>query len=178
MSNERKAHPYADMFPMMTTEELDALTEDIAAHGLHKPIVLYHGAVLDGRCRLLACERVGVAPAFTDYEGDDEGALALVISLNIQRCSHTSGQRALAAARSEALHTFAEAARERQEAPGEHGKEGGRGKKATSGKDRVGGFLSRKMAARFFKVGENAIQMAKALLAEAPTSRQKSTRAC
>lgn len=33
----------------------------------------------------LACELAGVEPTFTEYDGDDAGALALVISLNVQR---------------------------------------------------------------------------------------------
>jgi hypothetical protein len=50
-----KNHPYADLFPMMSTAELEALTADIAANGLRHPIVRYKGMVLDGRNRLLAC---------------------------------------------------------------------------------------------------------------------------
>jgi ParB family chromosome partitioning protein len=44
------------------------------------PVVRYQGKILDGRNRLLACERAGVEPRFEDFEGDDAAALALVIS--------------------------------------------------------------------------------------------------
>lgn len=94
-----EAHEYANLFPMMTAMELDALSEDIKANGLRHPIVLYEGEVLDGRNRLLACERVGAEPTFTEYEGDAAGALAMVESLNIERRALTSGQRAIVAAR-------------------------------------------------------------------------------
>lgn len=94
-----KNHPYADLFPMMTAAELDALAADIAENGLRQPVVTYQGAVLDGRNRLLACDRAKVEPAFVEHEGDEASALALVISLNVQRRDLTAAQRALAAAR-------------------------------------------------------------------------------
>src|SRR5262249_9146575 len=97
--SERKAHPYADLFPMMTADELDALAADIQANGLRQPIVLYQKQVLDGRNRLLACSRVGVEPTYVEHEGDDDSALALVISLNVQRRDLTPGQRAIVAAK-------------------------------------------------------------------------------
>jgi ParB-like chromosome segregation protein Spo0J len=89
-----KNHPYADLFPMMTDEELEALAEDIKENGLCYPVVRYQGMVLDGRNRLLACEKAGVEPTFAEHEGDDASALALVISLNVQRRDMTAGQRA------------------------------------------------------------------------------------
>jgi hypothetical protein len=94
-----KNHPYADLFPMMSEGELDALTDDVKENGLHHPVVLYQGQVLDGRNRLLACEKAEVKPAFVEYEGDEASALALVLSLNAQRRDLTAGQKALTAAR-------------------------------------------------------------------------------
>jgi ParB-like chromosome segregation protein Spo0J len=94
-----KAHPYADLFPMMTSLELEALTADIKENGLHHPVVLYHGEILDGRNRLLACERAGVEPTFNSYDGDDPGALALALSMNGPRRNLTAAQRAIVAAR-------------------------------------------------------------------------------
>ena len=96
---KRKSHPYADLFPMMTAAELEALAADVAENGLRHPVVLYHGEVLDGRNRLLACEKAGVEPDFTEHQGDDASALALVISLNVQRRDLTAGQRAVVSAR-------------------------------------------------------------------------------
>jgi hypothetical protein len=145
---KRKSHAYADLFPMMTAAELDALTADIAANGLRTPIVCYQGQILDGRNRHLACEKAGREPTFTDYEGDDAGALALVISLNVQRRDLTAGQRAIVAAR--AMEQMPE-------------RRGRPGKNCT---DRAE-LWSREMVAKMFKVGVNAVQQAKALLAEA-----------
>ncbi|MFL5253142.1 MAG: hypothetical protein ACJ8AI_09645, partial [Rhodopila sp.] len=36
-----KVHPAADLFPMMSDAELDALANDIAEHGMHQGIVLW-----------------------------------------------------------------------------------------------------------------------------------------
>ena len=55
-------HPAAGLFPPLSEPELDRLAEEIGRHGLRRPIVLYQGAVLDGRGRLEACRRAGVEP--------------------------------------------------------------------------------------------------------------------
>jgi hypothetical protein len=65
-------HPCADVFPMMSDAEIDALAADIKEHGLQKPIVLWRDGdtpsfVLDGRNRLAALERLGVS--FTELRG-------------------------------------------------------------------------------------------------------------
>ena len=78
-----KTHPIAAHFPMMSDDELKTLTADIAAEGLHHPIILFDGMVLDGRNRLLACEAAGIAPRFVDFDGDDP--YAFVWSENAER---------------------------------------------------------------------------------------------
>jgi hypothetical protein len=59
-------HPAANLFPLMSPDELRALGEDIKAHGLTSPIVLWSPKrrsgktfLLDGRNRLDALERLG-----------------------------------------------------------------------------------------------------------------------
>jgi hypothetical protein len=148
MSGKLKSHPYADLFPMMTATELEALAADIAENGQRQAIVLYQGKVLDGRNRLLACEKVGIEPKVEEFDGDDAGALALVISLNVQRRDLTAAQRAIVAART--LEVVADT----------HG--GDRKSSARSV------HLKRDDVAKTFKVGVNAVQQAKAILAEAP----------
>jgi len=132
---------------MMAADELEALAADIAAVGLRQPIVRYQGAILDGRNRLAACEKAGVEPRFVEHESDEASALALVISLNVQRRDLTAGQRALVAAK--VLEQFPERR--------------GRPKKGASSIQNN----SRQEVAREFKVGEQAVQQAKALLNEA-----------
>src|SRR5262249_48257861 len=99
MTSKTEFHPYADLFPMMSAAELEALADDIADNGLRTAIVRYQGAILDGRNRLKACEAKGIEPRFEDFEGTDEEAHALVISLNVQRRNLTTGQRASVAAK-------------------------------------------------------------------------------
>lgn len=91
-------HPVAELFPMLTTEDMNGLADDIRERGLLHPIVLdADGQILDGRNRLAACEIAGVEPIFTTYEGDDPGGYALAV--NIARRNLTKGQSAMVAAR-------------------------------------------------------------------------------
>ena len=93
-----KVHPAADLFPMMSDAELDALAKDIAEHGMHQGIVLWTPewtitadieagwkadfeagrvpcglSLLDGRNRLAAIER-----AFDD-PGQRKAALSVAL---------------------------------------------------------------------------------------------------
>jgi hypothetical protein len=79
------AHPICLLIPAADEEELLELTDDIRAHGLIDPIVLFEGMILDGRNRAAACERAGVAPRYVQFAGSREDALILVISHNLKR---------------------------------------------------------------------------------------------
>lgn len=118
-----EAHPLAELVPPMADEEYGALVADIAAHGLHEPIVLHEGRILDGRHRYRACLEAGVPPRFRTYEGDSPAGF--VLSQNLHRRHLTPGQRA-ALALAVKPHLEAEARRRQQEA-GRYGIEGGRG---------------------------------------------------
>jgi hypothetical protein len=64
-------HPAAELFPMMSGNELRELADDIKKNGLREAIVLYDGpetgtCVLDGRNRLDALELIGRETANTD----------------------------------------------------------------------------------------------------------------
>jgi hypothetical protein len=91
-----EVHPAADVFPMLGTEELDALAASIADHGLSEAIWMTpDGMLLDGRNRLAACQQAGVDPTFRVYEGDD--LVDFIVRLNIHRRHLTTGQKAMAA---------------------------------------------------------------------------------
>lgn len=93
----RQVHPAADLFPLMTGVEFDALVADITAYGLREPgYVDAEGLILDGRNRAAACEAAGVAMRWNTYTGDDP--VAFVVSKNIHRRHLTPGQRAAIAA--------------------------------------------------------------------------------
>jgi ParB-like nuclease domain len=92
-----KVHPAADIFPMLTEDELEELAADIKAHGLLHPIILKDGQLIDGRNRLEACRRAGVEPQVEDLNGLDP--VAYIMSANINRRNLTKGQRAMAVAK-------------------------------------------------------------------------------
>jgi hypothetical protein len=53
-------HPVADVWPLLPEPELQALADDVKAHGLRHPIVRHRdGRILDGRNRYLACRKAG-----------------------------------------------------------------------------------------------------------------------
>jgi hypothetical protein len=90
-------HPVADLFPMLTDDELAELADDIKQRGLLQPIVLdTEGRILDGRNRLAACQLAAIEPEFTTFDGDDPDGYALAV--NIQRRNLTKGQIAMVAA--------------------------------------------------------------------------------
>jgi hypothetical protein len=98
-------HPFAGAFDMLSEAELAELAQDIHLNGLHEAITIHHGAVLDGRNRLAACLRAGVAPRFVDVSQlDDAAAFELVWSRNLHRRHLNESQRAMAAAKLRAMH--------------------------------------------------------------------------
>ncbi len=96
-----KAHPFAEIFPLIEGADFEALVADIRAKGLRSKIVLYEGMILDGRNRFRACEAAGVPADFEAYRGTDP--LGFVLSLNLSRRHLNETQRALVAAKLETL---------------------------------------------------------------------------
>jgi N6-adenosine-specific RNA methylase IME4 len=90
-------HPLANIFPMLSSDELGTLSGDIRDKGQQEPIVLYEGKILDGRNRYQACLSIGVDPSFTEYNGDDPAGY--VVSLNLHRRHLTESQRAMVASK-------------------------------------------------------------------------------
>lgn len=101
--NRFKVHPAADVFPMMSDDELAELGEDIKANGLQSPIICQDISeagggeaeiLLDGRNRLEAMERSG------QYNGDVDtifvkgDPVSVIISANIHRRHLTKQQQA------------------------------------------------------------------------------------
>jgi ParB-like chromosome segregation protein Spo0J len=80
---ELQQHPLSAKFPPLSPSELRELAKDIAAHGLHQPIILHEGKILDGWHRYQACLTENVQPRIRDFTGDDPAAF--VMSMNAHR---------------------------------------------------------------------------------------------
>jgi len=94
---EYTIHPAADLFPMISGDDMNALAADIEANGLQVPIATLDGQILDGRNRLEACTRANVAPTYQEVpEGTD--SVKYICSANIHRRHLNDNQRAAIAA--------------------------------------------------------------------------------
>jgi hypothetical protein len=137
-----KVFPPADVFPMLTNDELKALADDIAENGLKEPLVIAdiegEEMLIDGRNRREACKIAKVKPEVRKLNGEDP--TAFVISANVHRRHMTKSQRAMAVAM-----IYPE--------PGK----GGRGKKSASSNSEVASGFS-----------DRLIQQARYILANAP----------
>lgn len=97
-----KSHPYAELFPMLTPEEITELAQDILQNGQRAAIVLHEGKILDGRNRYAACLEAKILPVFKDLPPGKD-ALAWVMSANLHRRHITQSQRAMIAAKLETM---------------------------------------------------------------------------
>lgn len=104
-------HPVADLFPMLSTSELNEMAESIRAEGLLNPCVRQGDVLLDGRNRLAACKLAGVEPRFVEYEG--ESPVAFILGINLARRHLDKGQKIALALEIEPH--FAEEARKRHD---------------------------------------------------------------
>jgi hypothetical protein len=110
-------HPAAELFPLITTDELAELADDIDTHGLLEPVWLYDDpdrgtVILDGRNRVMACALAEVEVETRYYEGADP--IGFSISQNLKRRHLTIGQKAAVA--HAALPLFEEEGRRRMAA--------------------------------------------------------------
>ena len=90
-------HPLASLFQLTEGAPYTALVEDIRAHGLNRPVVLYQDMILDGRNRYRACIDADVPVRTVTYDGNDP--FGFVRSENLLRRHSSESQRAMGAAR-------------------------------------------------------------------------------
>lgn len=62
--DEDNWHAAAKVFQRLDDKSLQSLTEDIAKNGLLERITLFEGKLVDGRNRILACDKAGATPKF------------------------------------------------------------------------------------------------------------------
>jgi len=105
-----KPHELSLAFPDMSADQYRRLVEDVRANGLLHEIVLFEGAILDGRHRYAACMDADVSPRFREYEGADP--VSYVTSENAARRHLSASQLAHAVAAMAGWER--EAARKRQ----------------------------------------------------------------
>jgi hypothetical protein len=91
----RRYHEVANIFPLMTGDDFEALKADIAANGQREPIWLHpDGSIIDGRNRHRACVELDIAPEFHTW--NEQGSLVgFVVSLNLHRRHLEVGQRGM-----------------------------------------------------------------------------------
>jgi hypothetical protein len=87
-------HPDADLFPMLSDEEFQAMCADVAQNGFLYPIkITDSGLLVDGRNRLQVAWAIGKDP---DIERcNPPNVWAYIISINVVRRHLTIGQRAM-----------------------------------------------------------------------------------
>jgi hypothetical protein len=109
-----KVHPHADIFPMISPEEMQVLADDIKANGLKHEIIVVSITdefgqglpwILDGRNRWVACIMAGVTPIFLDEtltltkasKTNPSAMLNRVITENLARRQLTATEKAIVA---------------------------------------------------------------------------------
>jgi pyruvate/2-oxoglutarate dehydrogenase complex dihydrolipoamide acyltransferase (E2) component len=90
-----RIHPHANIFPMLEEKELLEMAESIKANEQQNRIVMYQGAILDGRNRWVACQLAGKKPRIIEMQEVDP--LTFVITQNLQRRHLDTVQRSLIA---------------------------------------------------------------------------------
>lgn len=88
-------HELSTLFPLLETDKLSELADDIKTNGLQQPIVIYNNQILDGRNRFEACKLANVTPTYTNYTGSN--AISYVMSVNFHRRHLTATQKATVA---------------------------------------------------------------------------------
>jgi len=165
-----KTHPVAQLFPMLSSSELQEMADSIKKEGLLNPCVRQNDTLLDGRNRIAACKLAGVEPHFIEYAGDSP--VAFIIGVNLARRHLDKGQKIALAIEIEPH--FAEEAKKRQAASQLRGRntEGvpvfGGGKCPTAEKAK-----SRDQAAKSVGISGKLVSAAKAIKAADPERFEK-----
>ena len=161
-----KFRPEAEVWPLMSDAQLEALAEDIDRRGQQYPIYLYEGDILDGRNRWLAitrfCKKV-TEPKFDEALTDSP--IEFAVSLNENRRHLTDSQRALAAAKALPFYE-AEAKKRQAEAAAARRGEGGRLQSGPIEPVRTEPRRAADDAAQAFETSAGSVKRAKTVVAK------------
>ncbi|MFW9973015.1 MAG: MT-A70 family methyltransferase [Candidatus Odinarchaeota archaeon] len=91
---EYEFHEYANKFRLMNNDEYNGLKGDIKKYGLHTPLFLFEGKILDGRNRYNVCKELEIEPKYLQFKGTKEEAFYFVISENVHRRHLNPAERA------------------------------------------------------------------------------------
>lgn len=95
-------HDAANIFPMMTADEMAGLVDSILqGYDSQFPILTYEEKILDGRNRYVACLKAGVEPIYEEWVGTDP--VGFVVRANLTRRHLSETQRAIAAGKIETM---------------------------------------------------------------------------
>lgn len=89
-------HEYAEIFPLMGSDEIGKLGKSIKDYGQEQDIILYKDKILDGRNTYLACRGEGIIPRFSYYNSKLD-PLEYVRIKNLHRRHLSAAQRAAVA---------------------------------------------------------------------------------
>ena len=118
MKHDIQDHPVANIFPLLSDDELKELAQDIKENGLRQTIVLHEEKILDGRNRYRACKLAGVESRFEKFKGDS--AASFVISMNLKRRHLSASQRGMVGADAEPFFAAEAKARQATSTGGKH----------------------------------------------------------
>jgi hypothetical protein len=91
-------HEASVALPKMSDDDFRTLVDDIKQNGLTNKISVWKGQIVDGRHRLLACEKAGVEPQY-ELLPDDTDPFKFAFSANIARRNLSQSQKAMIAAK-------------------------------------------------------------------------------
>ena len=157
-----KFHEAANIFPLLTGDEYEALKQDIKDNGQLEPIWIYDNQIIDGRNRYRACIDLEIEPIYKIVDWEVESLIGLVVSLNVKRRNLKKGQ--LAACAVEALPELEEEAEKRRHLY--HGNQYDGALAELIPEQQTG--EAREKAAELFGVNERYIGDAKNIKQEAP----------
>jgi hypothetical protein len=140
-----RVHPVASMFPLLEGKEYDDLSDSIEANGQQKPIIVQDSVLLDGRNRLKVCLALDIEPKVEQYTGSLKPVEYILVA-NVDR-RHLTPEERLAILCKVHAWNVEQGNAAKKAAQGQHGAEGGRGKKKTLNTNSYSGFSERDTAA-------------------------------